>query len=186
LSFGSADSRPGWRPALGKFLWIGLTSVGMGRQAYLYEAFVRSGWIPEQLFLADYAKTSVLPGASFVNLTFMCGWRLGGLPLAIAGTALVFLPGAVAIFAAASVLIVDDPRIAGLLHGILVGAVALLITMTARMARGTLDSISSAVLALGSMALTLAQVPLVVTVPLVAAIGIWWYRPARGGSDEPA
>jgi chromate transporter len=178
---------PAWGPALRKFLWIGLTSFGMGRQAYLYEAFVRTGWISQEVFLADYAKTMVLPGASFVNLTFLCGWRIGGLPMAVAGTALVFLPGTVAILAATVYLVADDPRIAGLLHGILVGAVALLIATVARMSRAAITSASAAVLALASLGLTLAEVPLVVTVLLTGAIGLWWYRPSRlSSADEPA
>lgn len=159
----------------------------MGRQAYLYEAFVRTGWISQEVFLADYAKTMVLPGASFVNLTFLCGWRIGGLPIAIAGSVLVFLPGTVAILVATVYLVADDPRIAGLLHGILVGAVALLITTVVRLSRTAITSVSAAVLALGSLGLTLAGVPLLVTVLVIGAIGLWWYRPARlASTDEPA
>lgn len=159
----------------------------MGRQAYLYEAFVRTGWISPEVFLADYAKTMVLPGASFVNLTFLCGWRIGGLPIAIAGSVLVFLPGTVAILAATVYLVADDPRIAGLLHGILVGAVALLITTVVRLSRTAITSVSAAVLALGSLGLTLAAVPLIVTVLLIGAIGLWWYRPSRlPSTDDPA
>lgn len=158
----------------------------MGRQAYLYEAFVRTGWISEETFLADYAKTLVLPGASFVNLTYLCGWRIRGFPMAVAGCVLVFLPGTVAILVATVLLVDGDPRVAGLLHGILVGAVALLITMIARLSRSAVGSVSAAVLALGSLTLMLAAVPLIVTVPLIGAIGIWWYRPSRARPDEPA
>jgi chromate transporter len=170
---------PGLREALRTFFVIGLTSLGAGRQAYLYEAFVRSGWIPEAVFLADYAKTTVLPGASFVNLTFMCGLRIGGLPVAIGGTILVFLPGTVAIVVAALVLSTGDAHVANLLHGILVGAVAVLATLVLRTSRGSVTSNSARFLALGAFAMMVAAVPLIVTVAVIGAIGLWWHRPGR-------
>jgi chromate transport protein ChrA len=169
----------GWGLALRKFLLIGLTSFGSGRQAYLYEAFVRSGWIPQDLFLADYAKTMVLPGATFVNLTFLCGLRIAGLPMALVGTALVFLPGTVAIVSASLFLSNGDPAVASILHGILVGAVALLISTIVRIARGAITSLSSGILAVGSLVLMIAELPLIVTVLIIGLLGLWWYRPAR-------
>ena len=160
-----------------QFLWIGLTSLGAGRQAYLHEGFVRGGWISEDVFLADYAKTMVLPGASFVNLTFLCGFRIGGLPIAIAGTILVFLPGTIAIAVATAILASGDPRVAGLLHGILIGAVAVLTTMVMRVARGATRTTSGLLLALGAYVLMVASVPLIATVLVIGGIGLWWLRP---------
>jgi chromate transport protein ChrA len=176
------SKRPGLWPALRRFLIIGLTSLGAGRQAYLYEAFVRGGWIPESVFLSDYAKTTVLPGASFVNLTFMSGLRIGGLPVAIGGTILVFLPGTILIVIAALALSTGDARVANLLHGILVGAVAVLTTMVIRISKGSVTDNPARVLALGAFALMVANVPLVLTVIVIGALGLWWHRPRRMSS----
>jgi chromate transporter len=165
--------------ALWAFLWIGLTSLGAGRQAYLHRTFVDGGWIPEQVFLSDYAKSTVLPGASFVNLTFLCGLRIGGFPTAIIGTILVFLPGTVAIVAATIVLSAPDPRVDGLLHGILVGAVAVFALMLIRLRSAAMTSSSARLLALTAFAMTIAAVPLVVIVVVIGGVGLYWYRPRR-------
>lgn len=177
--------RPGWRPALWKFFWIGLTSFGLGRQVYLYDAFVEGGWIPTEVFLADYAKTTVLPGAAFVNFTFMCGLRLRGIPMAVAGTALVFLPGTIAILLAIAFLSTSDPVVAAMMYGILVGAVALLVAMIVRMARAAVTTPPAIGLALGAMGLVTLNVSLILTILIVGTIGIWWYRPrAKAGPAD--
>lgn len=165
-----------WRPVLWKFLWVGLTSFGQGRWAYLHRAFVRSGWIREDLFLRDFAATQVLPGATFVNLIVLCGMRLHGIRMGLAGLALVALPGAVSIVAAMLYLSGTDPRLERVLHGVLIGAVAALFATFIRSAREGVRSRSDSVLATGTLLLMIVGVPLVVTIPVAAMAGIWWRR----------
>ncbi len=160
-----------WRPALWKFLWVGLTSFGAGRWPYLHEAFVRNGWIEEDVFLRDFAMSQVLPGAGFVNLSALCGLRLGGVPMALAGVTLVTLPGAVLIAAAMLLLTGTDPRITGGLHGVVIGAVGLLLASFVRLARSIRRRFDVA-LALAALALTLAGVPLAFTVLVVGAVAV--------------
>lgn len=179
-SLDAGGGGPGSRArALWLFLWVGLTSLGAGRQAYLHRTFVDTGWLRDDVFLADYAKASVLPGATFVNLTFLCGLRIGGLPTAILGTLLVFLPGTIAIVIAALALTAPDPRIDGLLRGILVGALAVFVVMILRLSRRALRSPSAIALALTTFGLTVAAVPLALTVVVAGVAGLWWYRPGR-------
>jgi hypothetical protein len=85
---------------LRKFLWVGFTAFGAARWINLYAAFVRAGLIREQDFVRDLAIAQTLPGAGFVNLTALCGMRLGGVRIAVIGLALVLLPGLLAIVAA--------------------------------------------------------------------------------------
>jgi chromate transport protein ChrA len=74
-----------------------------------------------------------------------------------------------------------DPRIAGALHGILVAAVALLLVSFVRLSRNT-RSRSDIAFATSTLLMTLAGVPLIVTILTVGGVGVWRYRP-RG---EPA
>ncbi|HYB42376.1 MAG TPA: chromate transporter, partial [Candidatus Methylomirabilis sp.] len=77
------------------FAWTGLTSVGGGRYAFFYDAVVvRRPWLRNDEFVQDLTLSQVLPGPNFSNLAVALGWRLGGWPGAIWGTAALILPGA--------------------------------------------------------------------------------------------
>lgn len=71
-------------PILWRFFWVGLTAFGAARWTNLEAAFVRTGLLREEDFFRDLAISQTLPGPAFVNLTALCGMRLGGLGLAAA------------------------------------------------------------------------------------------------------
>lgn len=160
---------------LRKFLWVGLTSFGAARWVNLHAAFVRTGLIREQDFVRDLAIAQTLPGAGFVNVTALCGMRLGGVRIAVAGLALVLLPGLLAIVAAMAFVSTDDAWVTRLFHGIIVGAVGMLGGGLARLSRGLRGAFDAA-LAISTLALIVAGVPLVVTVLVVGSAGVMRYR----------
>lgn len=171
-----------WRLALGKFLWVGLTSFGAGKWTYLHAAFVRSGWIREDLFLRDFAMAQVLPGAGFANLVVLCGLRLRGTPMALAGLALVCLPGVVLIVTAMLLLSGTDPQVVGALRGVVVGAVGVLLASFVRLSRNVRRR-SEIALATATLLLSIAGVPLVLTILIVGGIGILRYRVAMAPAE---
>jgi chromate transport protein ChrA len=162
-------------PLLRKFLWVGLTAFGAARWTNLYAAFVRPGLIPERQFLRDLAITQTLPGPGFVNLSVLCGLRLGNVPFALAAVTLVLLPGLVTMVLALGFVSIDAGWVQGFLHGILIGAVGVLASSLARLASRVTTPFDLGI-ALGALFLVALGVPLALTVIVVGAIGTWRYR----------
>jgi chromate transporter len=184
----AARVTPSRRLALAKFFWVGLTSFGAGRWVYLHDTFVRPGWIDNRTFMRDYAVSEVLPGPSFVNLVFLCGLRIGGMAMAIAGLVVLMLPGTVMIVAALSLLSFNEAGLAGALHGILVGAVAGLFSAFVRLA-GLGMTRADKGFAMAVLVASLAGVPLVIIVAVVLLLGMRVYsqpRPMQSVDPEPS
>jgi chromate transporter len=152
-----------------------LTAFGASRWTNLEAAFVRTGLLREEDFIRDLAISQTLPGPAFVNLTALCGMRLGGLRVAAAAVVLVLLPGLVAIIAALAWLSTSDPWVARLFHGILVGAVGVLGASFWRSASRLRGSFAAA-LAAATLLLIATGVPMIVAVVGVGAVGVARYR----------
>ncbi len=163
------------RSIVARFLWVGLTAFGAARWTTLEAAFVRAGLLREGDFLRDLAIAQTLPGAAMVNLSALCGMRLGGIRMAAAGPTLVLLPGLVAIVAALAWLNTADLWVAHLLHGILVGAVGVAIASfwrsSARLRGGFAPSLAAATFLLIALG-----VPMFVAVLTVGAVGVARHR----------
>ncbi len=163
---------------LWKFLWVGLTAFGAARWVNLEAAFVRTGLIREEDFMRDLAISQTLPGPGFVNLTALCGMRLGGSRTALLAIVLVLLPGLVAVVAVLAFVSMGEPWVARLFQGILVGAVGVLASSFARMAR-RLRSSFDALLTAAVLILIVAGTPMVAAVLVVGAVGVVRYRWSR-------
>ena len=160
---------------LARFLWVGLTAFGAARWVNLEAAFVRTGLLREEDFIRDLAIAQTLPGAAMVNLTALCGMRLGGVRLAAAATVAVILPGLIAVVAALAWLSTADPWVARLFHGILVGAVGVALASFWRGA-GRLGGAFGSTLAAATLLLIAAGAPMVVAVLGVGIVGVARYR----------
>jgi len=160
---------------LRKFLWAGVTAFGAARWTTLESAFVRSGLIEEKDFFRDYAISSTLPGPSFVNLSALCGMRLGGVRVALAGIVLVLAPGLVAVILALAYLSPTEPWVRHLFNGILVGAVAVVAAQYVRRARRMRGLVDAGLAAL-SLVLIATGLPMIVAVAGVGALGVLWYH----------
>ncbi len=61
------------------FAWIGVTSIGGGRSAYVYEVLVeRRRWLTAEEFMPGFALCQLLPGPTISNLAVFLGHKLHG------------------------------------------------------------------------------------------------------------
>lgn len=160
---------------LRKFLWAGLTAFGAARWTTLEDAFVRGGLIEEKAFFRDYAISSTLPGPSFVNLAALCGFRLGGVRLAVAAIVVLLAPGLAAVILVLAFLSPNEPWVRHLFNGVLVGAVGVVAAQLVRRAgrmRGGLDAVFAAV----TLVLIAIGAPMIVAVLSVLVAAVAWYR----------
>ncbi len=160
---------------LRKFVWVGLTAFGAARWVNLEAAFVRTGMLREDEFIRDLAISQTLPGPGFVNLAALCGMRLGGVRVALAGIVLVLLPGLVAVVLALAYLSPSDAWVARTFHGILIGAVGVLAASFWRGSqrlRGPFD----AAVACGVLVLIALGLPMLAAVIGVGLAGVVRHR----------
>jgi len=141
------------------FLKIGAVLFGSG---YVLIAFMRAdlvgrlGWLTERQLLDAIAVGQITPGPVFTTATFV-GYLLGGGPGAATATAGIFLPAFV--FVALSGLLLPRLRrsavTTAVLDGVIVASLALMIVVTAQLARAALVSPLTIALALASTLLLL-------------------------------
>lgn len=165
-----------------QFLVIGLISFGGQRQAYLFDAFVRRlRWMSDEDYLEGLALSQALPGPNFMNVAAYCGTRMSGVGSGLLGALLVAVPGAIFISLLTAFFVgsIADPRVAGALHGVTVGAAALLAVTLYRLGRRGLRVPLDAAVALAALALSVAGVPLVVILVALGGANLWRHRPRR-------
>jgi chromate transporter len=99
------------------FAKVGLLTIGGGLAMIplLQEEIVSRGWITIDEFTQMISIAEMTPGPIFVNLATFVGYRLGGIPSAIACTLGVILPSFVIVTLISSVLFRhrDNPFISG-------------------------------------------------------------------------
>jgi chromate transporter len=147
----------GLGPLLLFFLKVGSVLYGSG---YVLLAFLRDGlvdhwhWLSEAQLLDAVAVGQVTPGPVFTTATFI-GYLLGGAPGAAVATLGIFLPSF--LFVAASAWLVPrirrSPLAGAFLDAVNVAALALMIAVTAQLARAALTDPLTLALALVSAAL---------------------------------
>ncbi len=180
LGTDAARARPAPLALARQFLVLGLVSFGGQRQAYLFDAFVRRlHWMSEAEFLEGLALAQALPGPNFMNVAAYCGTRMNGVAAGIAGALLVAVPGAIVISVVTAFFVgsIADPRVAGALHGVTIGAAALLAVTLYRLARGGLRIPLDAAIAVAALGLSLVGVPLVVILVGLGGANLWRHRP---------
>jgi chromate transporter len=136
------------------FLKVGSVLFGSG---YVLLAFLRAdlverwGWLTEGQLLDAVAVGQVTPGPVFTTATFI-GYVLGGAPGAVLSTVGIFLPAFV--FVALSGPLVPrirrSPVAGAFLDGVNVASVALMVVVTARLARVAIVDVPTLLLALAS------------------------------------
>jgi chromate transporter len=78
------------------FTRISLTSFGGGLSGWLLRQFVTDrGWVSEEEFLNGLSISQALPGVNVKNMAIWIGYRLCGLPGAVAAVAGIILPAAI-------------------------------------------------------------------------------------------
>jgi chromate transporter len=141
------------------FLKLGAVVFGSG---YVLLAFLRADlveqgrWLTEGQLIDAVAVGQFTPGPVFTTATFI-GYVVAGVPGAVVATVGIFLPSFV--FVAASGPLIPRlrrSRVAGaFLDGVNAGAVALMAVVAVQLARAAVDDVTTAVLAVASVAVLL-------------------------------
>lgn len=154
----AAGAAPVTLPALFRvFLQIGAVLFGSG---YVLLAFLRAElverhhWMTEGQLVDAVAVGQVTPGPVFTTATFI-GYVLAGTPGALVATAGIFLPAFVFVGVSGPLLPrLRRSRLAGaFLDGVNVASLALMIVVTAQIARAAIVDVPSVLLALASAVL---------------------------------
>ena len=171
------------------FGWIGISSIGGGRSAYIYEVLVeRHAWLTRQEFLPGYTMSQLLPGPTISNLSIFLGNSFRGIPGAVIALLAVLVPGSATIIGLAALYFIREssPSIETLLEGMGAAVVGFLCIMVARMgkgalrARGALPTCLLTFAAVGPMRLNALAAILV-----VGGLSLWLNRPGRQAMQVP-
>lgn len=172
------------------FAWIGVTSVGGGRSAYVYEVIVeRHGWITREEFMPGYALSQLLPGPTIANLAVFLGHKLHGASGAAVGLASVLLPGALSLLALSDAYFMHGqvPQMSAALRGMGAAVVGFLCVTASRMGRGALASRGGLwIAAITFAAVGLFRVNTLTVVILGLPVSLWLNRPGQTAREASA
>jgi chromate transporter len=174
------------------FNYIALVSFGGGLSAWSREMLVvRKRWMDDEEFLSAMTMCRILPGANQVNMAVFAGTKMRGGSGAVA-----------AVFGLCCVPVVlmlgmgyvyfrfkEMPGVHGILNGASAAAVALTVAMVVKTGRKCLTGLFPVALFAAAFVLNgVLRWPLVVTLAIVAPLGLLWAwprgRPVDGG--QPA
>jgi chromate transporter len=169
------------------FLRLGLTAFG-GPAAHVAmmedEAVVRRKWLTHERFLDLLGVSNLLPGPSSSELAIYLGYVRAGWPGLVVGGACFIVPAALLVAALAWMYtrFGSLPEMAGVLYGIRPVVVAIVLQAIWRLGRSAIKDATSAVVAAGAAALSVAGLA-PVAVLLVAAILLAAARGTRRGGQ---
>ncbi|QYY34693.1 chromate transporter [Ruficoccus sp. ZRK36] len=173
--------RLGWLKIFAAFFRIGLTSFGGGLVAYVREEVVTAKeWMTDEEFLAALEIGQTLPGLNAVNVSIICGRRLGG-PLGSVAAALgIIIPGA-AILVGLGYLYIHfekNPEVKALLAGVAAAAVGLLLQVTLKIgAKQFLKPVDLLFVIITFVLTGILHISLIIVLFVVAPFAIMYYRP---------
>lgn len=186
------DEKPGTAPPvplrvlLPILAVIGATSLGGGRFAYYYDAFVQKrGWLTSDQFVESLTVSQVLPGPTFANLTIFLSQRLGGIWAALGGFIVGLAPGAAAMILLSHLYLLgtsEIPVVDNAFRAVGVAASALTLVTVLRLVRtrsGVPNRSALAIAAVTFLALGPFAVSAFIVVPPLVLLGLWLNRPGR-------
>lgn len=107
-----------------RFFQMGLSAFGGGLNAHLLGLVRREGWFSDQEFAEHSTFAQTLPGSNNGNLSALLGYRLAGVPGALAALAGLLLPGTSLMLAASALYFSGALRFSPLADQALSGAAA--------------------------------------------------------------
>ncbi len=166
----------------GMFAWIGLTSIGGGRAAYVYEILVdRYHWLTQEEFLPGLTISQLLPGPIVSNLAVFIGQGLRGPWGAAMAWIGVLAPGVAAMLLLSALYVRSGvtPGVDAALRGMGAAVVGLLVVTTGRLARGALGARGGLYLVtLTFLTVGPLRMNAVLVILLIGGLGLWLNRPS--------
>lgn len=163
------------------FFKIGAFTIGGGLAMLplIENEFVsRRGWVDEEEMLDILAVSQSLPGVIAINSSLFVGYRLRGIPGALAASAGMIIPSFVTILAIAIIFtqLENNDWVRRALSGIRAGVTALILLSAVKMGKKVLRNWRSTVIAAGAfLALVLGNVHFIAIISLSAAAGLVFY-----------
>jgi chromate transporter len=170
------------------FLSLSMMSFGGGLAAWIRrEVVTRRGWLDDRQFLAGYALSQIMPGATNVNLAVFIGAQLRGAPGVLAALAgMLLVP--VGLMLAVGALFLRTQTTPGwtwlgtALAGMGAVAIGLNIATGVRLARLNLAGAGAALIVLATtVGLAVLRIPLLEVLlaifPISLALSLWQSRP---------
>lgn len=168
------------------FAWIGFSSIGGGRSAYIYEMLVeRHAWLTREEFMPGYTLSQLLPGPTISNLSVFLGHGLRGAPGALIALLAVLFPGAVAILVLAGLYFDHpvNPHVESVLRGMGAAVVGFLGVTVGRIGKGALRARGAiAILGVTFLSVGILRINTFLVILVVGAASLWLNRP--GSSQE--
>jgi chromate transporter len=170
------------------FLSLSMMSFGGGLAAWIRrEVVTRRGWLDDRQFLAGYALSQIMPGATNVNLAVFIGAQLRGAPGVLAALAgMLLVP--VGLMLAVGALFLRTQTTPGwtwlgtALAGMGAVAIGLNIATGVRLARLNLAGAGAALIVLATtVGIAVLRIPLLEVLlaifPISLALSLWQSRP---------
>lgn len=158
------------------FAKLGSTSFGGGLTGWMMRDIVgRRRWMTEEEFLTGLAMAQALPGVNVVNLPLWIGYRMDGLPGALAAAAGVIFPpaGILAMMAVGYSFLSRYPQTKLAFAGAAAAAIGLSGAMGLRAAQRQVRKLVPAViLALTFVAVGVLRLPMLAVLAVLAPISI--------------
>ncbi len=161
------------------FLSLSLMSFGGGLAAWIRrEVVARRGWLDDRQFLAGYALSQLMPGATNVNLAVFIGAQLRGAPGVLAALAGMLLVPVGLMLAAGTVYLRTQATpgwtwLGTALAGMGAVAIGLNIATGVRLARHNLRGIGAALIVLATtVGIGVLRIPLFEVLPAIFAISL--------------
>ena len=176
-------------PALAlAFLKIAMASLGGGLSAWALRVIVEERrWLTEQEFLAALTICRILPGPNQVNMAVYVGTRFRG--LAGAASALLGLTAVpLAIVLALGTLYFgnrDTPGLQAVMTGLVAAAAGMTLSVGVKLALGYMRRPVALALAVAAfVGVATLRWPLLLVLAVLGPLGIAWYWPRGGRSDD--
>lgn len=178
MNSSSPGDAPSFRDAVRVWAKIGFLSFGgpAGQISLMHRELVgRRQWISDDRFLHALNYCMLLPGPEAQQLAIYTGWLLHGIRGGIVAGTLFVLPGALLIWAISWIYMTlgSVPVVAALFEGLKPAVMAIVLGAMLRLARRTLLSRTTWLIAIASLAaISVARIPFPIVILGAACIGL--------------
>jgi len=179
-----------WRRLFSIFGGIGLMSFGgpAAQIALMHRKLVdETGWLSEKAYVNALGFCMLLPGPEAMQLATYCGWKLRGIAGGLLAGLLFVVPGALAIFALASVYAVfgQVPLVSQLFLGIKAAVLIVVLEALLRLSRRSLNQRRQWVIAgLAFVGIFFLSLPFPLIVLAAGVFGALFNASHEGGTAE--